>query len=113
MTYDEAVGALRASAKNDAILEAEYAAAYAALGVRMGLDVALPIPKGSSPTWEDTIKLRLRELRRPCVALVYRDGLPGTCWLVCGDTLSGVEARCPAVRMGPNGPVDHVDWIRI
>jgi len=86
--------------------------AYHALGLRPGMDVALPLPAGSNPAWEDLQSLRLRELQREHVALVARDGLPGSTWLVCGDTADDVRRRLPRARPGPNGPVDGVEWLR-
>ena len=112
MTYTEAVLAMHRAIREAAELHANLRAAYAVLGVRYGTDVRLPVEPGCSPTEPVRDELRLGELRRPYVARVDRDGLPGRSWIVCGDTEDDVLARVPAERPGPNGPIEGHGWLR-
>lgn len=66
---------------------------------------------GSLP-WEQAQAERAREAALPWAALVTRDGLPPRSYILCGATRAEVEARIPANRMGPNGPVDDVMWLK-
>jgi hypothetical protein len=94
-------------------LGARLAAAYAALGLRRGTDVQLPLPRGCSPTSDVRDEMRLIELGRPWVALVRRDGHPLPArYVVAGDTRDDVLRRVPRARLGPNGPIDEMVWLR-
>lgn len=108
--YRSSMEDLARRAREDRALAQDLRAAYAALGVRHGVSVALPVE--GCPTSPTRDILRVAELRRPWVALVTRDGLPPRSWIVAGDTREAVLERIPPSRPGPNGPIDDVQWLR-
>lgn len=87
--------------------------AYKDLCLRYGVHVRLPLPPGSHPTCEVRDALRLVELRRPYVVLFRRDGYPhDSVWVVAAESEDHVWPLLPALRPGPNGPIDSVTWLR-
>jgi hypothetical protein len=111
MTHDEAIESLRREGAADKDLSDQLAEAYRRLGIRNGLTVRLPGDGCSTRRVRD--RLRLIELRRPWIGLVIRDGHPmGVSLLIAGDTREDVLRDIQPCRLGPNGPIDTVEWLR-
>lgn len=102
MTYNEAVETLRARARADCEYDEAVKREFAALSLNP-LRVTLVCPDGCDA---------LMAMRKPYVALVSRDGLPGREYLFCADSLPDLVAALPEKRQGPNGPVDSAQLIR-
>lgn len=109
MTYSEAMAEIGRWGAQEADRDRALRRAYADLGLSPGTDVKLPGTPGSRRTSAQRDDMRIVELRRPWVALVYRD--EGV-YAVCGESESDVVDGVPPARQGPNGPIDSVRWLR-